>query len=103
MSGIKYDAGKPAISLIPSEAVEETAIALTYGANKYGRHNYKKGMKHSRLYDAAMRHLLAYNKGEDIDAESGNSHLAHAAASIAMLIYMTKNRPDLDDRVDNEN
>jgi hypothetical protein len=96
--GIKQDFGKPKISLIPSEAIIEMAKAFTYGASKYSEHNFKLGIKYSRLLDAAMRHLLAFNSGEDIDFESKNNHLGHALASIAMLTYMTYNKKDMDDR-----
>lgn len=96
--GKKFDQGKPDPSLIPIEAVMGTAKALSYGANKYGKHNYKEGITFSRLTAAAMRHLLAFNNGEDIDGESGNQHLHHALASLAMLSYMVENKPDMDDR-----
>jgi hypothetical protein len=96
--GTKFDNGKPRVTLIPSEATLEMAKAFTYGANKYADHNFKKGIKYSRLADAAFRHLLAFVDGEDIDPESKNSHLGHALASIAMLTYMHANKPEMDDR-----
>lgn len=96
--GKKNDTGKPPISLIPREFIEDTALAFQYGAGKYGRHNFRKGIEISRTLDAAMRHLMAFTDGEDIDPESGQSHLAHAAASIAMTVYNYKNHPKLDDR-----
>lgn len=96
--GIKHDQGKPSISLIPSEAIEDIAKALTYGAKKYGVYQFRKGLAHTRLIDAAQRHILAHLKGEDIDSESGNTHISHAAASLCMLLFMMHHRPDLDDR-----
>jgi hypothetical protein len=96
--GIKYDSGKPRISLIPKEALEGTAKALTFGANKYNAHNFKKGIQYSRLVDAAMRHIIAWVNGEDNDPESGLSHIDHALASLSMLKYMEVNKPEMDDR-----
>lgn len=96
--GKKNDQGKPDHSLNPKSALDEMAKAFGYGANKYGRYNYKKGIAYSRLTGAASRHLTAFNEGEDIDAESGNHHLGHALASIAMLLEMIKEHPELDDR-----
>jgi len=96
--GTKYDAGKPSISLIPKEALWGMAQALTYGANKYGRHNFRDGIQYSRLADACYRHLSAYMDGETIDEESGNNHLYHALASLAMLTYMDANKKEMDDR-----
>jgi hypothetical protein len=100
--GKKFDAGKAPISMISRESLEEIALAFAYGANKYGRDNYKGGLAFTRFADAALRHLIAYVSGEDKDPESGLSHLAHAGASICMLIWMTKNRPEQDDRYKKE-
>ena len=96
--GKKFDNEKPDVSLVPKEAILGTAQALSYGAKKYGRHNYKEGIAFSRLTAAAMRHIIAFNDGEDIDEESGNPHLAHALASLSMLAFMVDNRTDQDDR-----
>jgi hypothetical protein len=95
--GTKFDQGKPSLTLVPAEALIGMTRALDYGAKKYGRYNYRDGIKHSRLLDAALRHLTAILAGEDIDPESGNSHLWHALASLAMLEWMRVNRPDLND------
>lgn len=83
--GTKHDKGKPQITLVPRAAIEGAAQALMFGAGKYGRDNYKKGFEQTRLLDAAMRHLIAYTDGEDLDPESGLSHLDHALASVSML------------------
>ena len=98
VKGTKNDSNKPAISLIPKDFLEETAAVFTFGAAKYGKHNFKQGIEISRTIDAAFRHLLAFNEGQDLDSESKLSHLGHAAASIAMTIYNLKNNPQLDDR-----
>ena len=95
--GTKHDTGKPMMSLIPSEALELMAQALTFGAKKYGKHNFREGIHWSRLIDASMRHQAAMLRGEMIDPESGLPHLAHDLASKAMLAFMIINRPDLND------
>lgn len=96
--GKKNDAQKPDLSLIPTDALWGMAEALTYGAKKYDRHNFRKGIAYSRLVAACMRHLSAWNEGEDLDPESGLCHLDHALASLAMLKFMTKHKTDMDDR-----
>lgn len=73
------------MALLPPEALNEVAKIFTYGCKKYGAHNWRAGLAHSRLISAAMRHLCAYNSGEDIDPESGLPHIAHAAANLLML------------------
>lgn len=101
--GTKSDKGKPPITLIPREALEGCAQALAYGANKYSPHNFKGGIRYSRLADAAMRHVIAFIDGENQDPESGLSHIDHALASLAMLKYMiVNNEIVLDDRYNKE-
>ncbi len=68
------------------------------GRDKYGAANWAKGIQHSRLLGAALRHILAYNSGEDLDPESGITHVAHAACNLMFLLWMQKHKPELDDR-----
>lgn len=86
MEGKKNDQAKPDLSLLPREFLDEVAKAFMHGEKKYGRYNYLGGLEWHRLVGAALRHITAFNEGEDIDAESGNHHLGHAGASIAMLM-----------------
>ncbi len=89
-TGTKNDQGKPDLSLIPLSALEEEAKGFMLGAQKYGRHNYKKGMESHRLVAAALRHIQAWEQSEDNDPESGASHLGHARCCLAMLIELKR-------------
>lgn len=84
--GTKHDAGKPDLTLLPKVALDQEALVMGFGANKYGRYNYKAGFDYSRLTAAALRHITAFNDGEDLDPESGISHLAHARCCLGMLL-----------------
>lgn len=96
--GTKNDAGKPSISLIPKAALWGAARALTFGAVKYGRYNFRAGIEYSRLADACYRHVSAFMDGEDLDPESGLSHIDHALASLIMLRTMMEDKQNMDDR-----
>jgi len=65
--------------------------ALMFGEKKYSRFNYKTGFKNTRLTAAALRHIMAYQDGEDNDPESGLPHLAHAMVALGMLLDNEKN------------
>jgi hypothetical protein len=41
-----------------------------------------------RYYAAALRHLPAWRGGEELDPESGLTHLAHALANAAFLMEL---------------
>lgn len=96
--GLKYDNGKPPMSLIDRGALEQIAQVLAFGAQKYAAHNWRQGIAYSRLLDAALRHLYAFADGEDLDPESGLSHIAHAGCCIVFLLGMMDAHPELDDR-----
>lgn len=95
---VKHDHGKPRVSLIPSSFTLGVAEVLTFGAQKYRVHNWRTGMSYSRLIDATFRHLLAFQEGEDLDSESGLSHVHHAACNLAFLSELVKTHPEFDDR-----
>lgn len=97
-SAMKFDDDKLPVNLLSSEALFQTAAVLKFGADKYHEHNWRDGFAWSRPLAAAMRHIMAFNDGEDKDPESGLSHLAHAACCIMFLLEFEKTHPDLDDR-----
>lgn len=96
--GTKYDEDKPPMALLDPEFLEGLARVLGFGANKYAPHNWRNGILCSRLISAAYRHLGAINKGEDIDSESGQSHVYHLGCCVMFLASMIEHRPELDDR-----
>jgi hypothetical protein len=97
-TGIKHDSNKPPMNLLSREALEQTAMVMGFGKEKYAAHNWRNGFAWSRPLSAAMRHLMAFNDGEDKDPESGLSHLAHAACCIMFLLEFEKTHQHLDDR-----
>lgn len=94
---IKVDAGKPKLSLVPTEIINQIAIVREYGINKYpsGGPNNWRNVEIARYKDAAYRHLLAYIADPTgVDEESGLPHLSHLACNIAFLCDLEKdNKP----------
>jgi hypothetical protein len=96
---IKHDQGKALVHLIDPLFINQLAAVLAFGAEKYKAWNWAKGtFDHSRLYNAAMRHLMAHWAGEDIDPESGLPHLAHAACNLMFLTRYVYSELGQDDR-----
>ena len=96
--GRRYNGGKARIDLLPTSMIYAAAKVMEYGASKYDDHNWRRGMKWSTPYSCAMRHLLKWFEGAENDEESGESHLGHVLANIAMLVEYEKTCPELDDR-----
>ncbi len=86
--GKKDDVGKPMMSCVDPNFVFGLAEALTFGAHKYGRHNWKlKGVNEYRRTDAMLRHIYKAMNGEHIDEESGLDHRILAATNIMFWLY----------------
>ena len=80
-------ATKTPLGLIPPFAMAQTAWAHKLGAEKYGPYNWRDtGVCASTYVNAMLRHLNAWRDGEDLDPESGISHLAHVACNCNILL-----------------
>lgn len=84
----KSDATKPRAELLPPRALLAVSRVLTHGAAKYGHENHLRAGDdvENRYMGATLRHLLAHMSGEAADAETGESHLAHAAADLLLML-----------------
>lgn len=77
---------KAPMSTVSAPVLAEVGVAMLEGACKYGRHNYRAvGVRSSVYYDATMRHLMVWWEGEDIDPDSGMSHITKAITSLVVL------------------
>lgn len=97
-SGARYNTGKPDFSLIPLSTMEDEARVWMYGQQKYAAWNWAKGMPWSAVFASLMRHMAAWQRGEEVDAESGLPHLAHAMCNLRMLTLYSKTYKEGDDR-----
>lgn len=65
---------KPRYELIPVAALKRLAELYARGDQKYGEHNWQKGMPFSRVVASMLRHVYAYLEGERTE-----DHLAAVA------------------------
>lgn len=78
---------KTPFSTLSMRVIAEVGVAMLEGACKYGRHNYREaGVRASVYFDAVTaRHLSAWWEGEDVDPDSGLSHVTKAIAGLMVL------------------
>lgn len=89
--GVKHDTGKPRLSLVPPECLDQLIKVLEGGAVKYAPDGWKTVPDaETRYYDAAFRHLQAHRKGEIIDPESSLPHISHVFANIMFLVWFNQ-------------
>lgn len=97
--GAKVDAGKVRMHLITGDmarAITEIAKIATFGAKKYTDGGWMSVPDGFRRYeDAQQRHAAYRHIGEEIDQESGLSHLAHEAwNALAKLDLYLRQHPE---------
>lgn len=87
--GRKDDSEKARLDLLPVRALELVARVLGFGARKYGVDNWRLVEDaRRRYYAAALRHMFAWWAGEQLDPDTGVSHLAHAACCVLFLLEL---------------
>lgn len=90
---------KPSPQFVPPIAIIEESVVMALGGQKYGPFNWNdSSVDASTYYSAAMRHLMSWYAGEDVDPESGASHLAHVRACMGILIDAKATGKLIDDR-----
>jgi hypothetical protein len=87
--GVKHDADKPRWSLLPWRAAEAIVRVLTFGARKYDDDNWRHVPDARRRYfDATMRHMVAWQRGDTADDETGEHPLTHAATCLMFIVEL---------------
>lgn len=83
---VKHDSGKTRYSLIPPECLSALAEHLTYGAEKYKTDNWKKVDDTARYYDALLRHLEQWRRGDQVD-DQNKLHLTAVFSNAMFLLW----------------
>jgi hypothetical protein len=97
--GRKFDSQKPKMYLLPPKATMEVAKVLTFGAEKYDEENWRKLDNLQKRYTGgALRHIFAHMDGEDLDPETGYSHLAHAMCCLLFKLEAQLEKADKEER-----
>lgn len=90
---------KPPLHLIPPGALIQEAVVMGLGADKYGPYNWRGHSVAASVYiAAALRHIHQWHDGTSLDPESNASHLAHARASLGILLDAEATGSLIDDR-----
>jgi hypothetical protein len=95
---LRYNEGKLRYDLLDPYAIQELVRVFTFGAKKYADHNWKKGMKWSKILASLKRHIAEFEMGTEIDPESKCHHMALAAWNALALVTYSQIYPQGDDR-----
>ena len=95
---LRYNSGKKKWSLVDFKSLEPMVDVLEFGAEKYAKWNWCKGMPVSAVSERLLRHMFAFLQGEDKDPESGIDHLGHIMCNAMFLSYIMREKSQYDDR-----
>ena len=87
--GIKYDSGKPQLCNMLSgfyDSLVELSKVYNFGALKYGLLNWQL-VEEQRYKEAALRHLLAICRGEDMNIEKDREDKEHTFYHASQLAF----------------
>jgi hypothetical protein len=114
-TGAKKAGNLQRVGLIPPQQLLEIGEHFGIGALKYDEWNWALGMPWDKLYNAMLRHLLAFLNGEDYDlctcepqtterkcpdcGATGSKHIIAVAWHAICLSYYMDHYPELDTRL----
>lgn len=96
-----FGLNKLSMNSTPCSALIEMGRVFEVGAEKYGLMNWRLDpVSASTYYNAILRHLFAWQDGQEIDPDSstGTMHLAAVMASCAILLDAKELGVLVDDR-----
>jgi hypothetical protein len=91
---LRYNDGKVQLSYVDLGCLKPAAEVLEFGARKYSRSNWKKGMHVSKILDSLMRHIADLQDGKVVDEESKLAIIGHIQCN-AMFLGNKNNIDDL--------
>ena len=92
--------GKPRMEYLVGSVLRGDAAVFAHGADKYGERNWRVDPIKASTYEAAiLRHFMSYfYDREDMDPDSGYSHLYHIRACCAVMLDAEIHGTLIDDR-----
>lgn len=84
--------------LIPPHVLHALAEHYGRGARKYADRNWERGYRWGLSFAALLRHLFAWWGGEDVDEETGSSHMVAVAWHAFALAEFQRTGKGTDDR-----
>ena len=89
----RYNRGKLQWSMVDFKAFEPMVKVLEFGAKKYARDNWRKGLIPRQILESSLRHIFSLLQGEENDPDSGLPHIGHLMCNDMFYSYFTQVNP----------
>lgn len=97
ITSARYNEGKVQTREVDPAFILGIGEVLTKSRAKYDHFNWCKPTKLSTPYESMMRHIMAFQQGEELDKETQSHHLLHAATNLMFMYYHITNNPEESD------
>jgi hypothetical protein len=87
MKSERYNEGKIKWSLVHFDSIKDLPKVLEFGAKKYSKDNWKKGLDLNEILDSMQRHVSSVIDGEQHDPESTLHHMGHIMCNAMFYMY----------------
>lgn len=98
MSAERFNKGKLRWDLVDWTSLEEVVKVLDFGAVKYSKDNWMKGLNREEILESTQRHLISLFQKETIDQESQLQHAAHVMCNMLFYLYHDRNNTFVEER-----
>ena len=97
---MRFNKDKPQLSFMLDfpHAMAGVVRVLEFGAEKYERNNWQKGLPYLEVIDSMLRHLQEFRNSVELDPESELPHIDHVLCNALFLSEFTRTRPEFDNR-----
>ena len=99
----RFNFKKPKWSQVDFKSLEPMVAVLEYGELKYSKKNWMKGLPATEVIESLLRHTFALLEGEELDKESGLSHIGHMLSNCMFISYVLREKPEFNDLNLNKN